>query len=118
MCIRDSVTVIPAGGTFFNATTDANCTRDGATLTCTLGSLDLDESVEVEVSYDANSTGSLVSTVSVSAASGTDSDTSNDSASLSTQSSESSSGGGGGGALDPFALLAMLALGMIRRRGF
>jgi len=112
------VTVIPAGGTFFNATTDANCTRDGGTLTCTLGSLDLDESVEVEVSYDANSTGSLVSTVSVSAASGTDSDTSNDSASLSTQSSESSSGGGGGGALDPFALLAMLALGMIRRRGF
>jgi uncharacterized repeat protein (TIGR01451 family) len=111
------VTSVPAGGTFFNAATDANCTRDGGTLTCNLGSLDPDEAVEVEVSYDANSTGALVSTVSVSSANGTDSDTSNDSASLTTQSSESSSGGGGGGSLDPFALLAMLGFALIRRRG-
>jgi uncharacterized repeat protein (TIGR01451 family) len=111
------VTSVPAGGTFFNATTDANCTRDGGTLTCNLGALDPDESVDVEVSYDADDTGALVSTATVSAGNGTESDPSNDTAELTTQSSSSSDGGGGGGgALDPWMLLAMLALGGVRRR--
>jgi uncharacterized repeat protein (TIGR01451 family) len=111
------VTSIPAGGTFFNATTNANCTRDGGTLTCNLGTLDPDESMDVEVSYDVDDTGALVSTATVSATNGTESDPSNDTAELSTQSSSSSGGGGGGGgALDLWTLLAMLAFGIVRQR--
>jgi uncharacterized repeat protein (TIGR01451 family) len=104
---------IPAGTTFISVATDARCTRDVTVLTCTIGGLSAGESDEVEVTVEADETGSLTSTSTVSANGGTDSNPDNDTASATTQGTGESSGGGGGG-LD---WLTLVALTLVAARG-